>query len=105
MTEHPFVVLFIVFMMLSEETIYQIFLKKRIPISALGVIILFVPIWILHKIKPPANKIKRIREVIIKTKNLKRVYSILYVAFFVALFIVIFMKGIFAVDSHHQQYK
>ena len=85
-----FLAVFIFMLFVDKDLLWNV-IRKRLPLGPLvkGILVLLVPILLLVLSgRLTKQKIKTIRKVI-KIKNLiKRSYSILYVGFFTALFVL-----------------
>lgn len=84
---------FLLIFFIDKQLLWNI-IRKRMPLGpmAKGILLLIVPIlFILYSRKINAEKIKIIRKVVLLKKRIGRVYSILYISFFAALFILSFV--------------
>jgi hypothetical protein len=85
-----FLTLFIFILLVDKEMLWDL-IRKRLPLGPLitGILMLLIPILLfLLSGRLTKQKIKTIRKVIKRKSGLKHAYSVLYVSFFVALFVM-----------------
>jgi hypothetical protein len=92
-----FLLSFFVFMLFVDKELFWDIIRKRLPLGpmAKGILVLLTPILIfMLSGRLTKQKIKTIRKVVKLKNGIKRIYSILYVVFFVILFFGAFLIGI-----------
>ncbi len=70
------------------------------PIGGLVFAIILIPLLLISR-NLTSKKVNVLRKVIIQTRNVKRIHSILYVSFFVILYISTIIVWIMNVPYHH----
>jgi hypothetical protein len=88
--------LFVFILLVDKELLWDV-IRKRMPLGPMvkGFLALLAPILILLLSgRFTKQKIKTIRKVVKVKNRVKRIYSVLYVSFFVILFVFTFLIGV-----------
>ncbi len=94
-----FLMSFFIFMIFIDKELLWGVIRKQMPLGPMvkGIFALLAPIMIfLLSSRLTKQKIKTIRKVVNVKQRIKRVYSVLYVCFFLILFVLSFLIGIFS---------
>lgn len=94
-----FLLSFFIFVLFVDKELLWDMIRRRIPLGPMvkGILALLAPIFIfLLSGRLTKQKIKTIRKFVKEENGIKRIYSILYIGFFVLLFVLSFLIVIFS---------
>lgn len=94
--------IFILVLLIDKELFWEIIRSGMTfaPIVGMIVALLSVPFLFFSR-KLTKKKIGVLRKVINLTRNIKHMYSVLYVSFYISLFIIMLIVGISSMPYHH----